>query len=210
MALEWVFEEGVIATEEALPYVGVFDYCPSNLTGYVRFEGHWSLVQPGMWHRHGHPCSILQFGIFAVHYCYAPWLCNVTMSQCCHVIVSLTHYMHHPNTTACTAGEKNTMEALLTKGPLTVSIDASADDMTFYKSGIYANPSCATKETELDHAVMLSGYGEEDGHPFWIVKNTWSTYWGEGGYLRVSRAPDDCGIAAQVMYAEIRVLEDVH
>ncbi len=48
MALEWVFEQGVIATEEALPYLGVFDYCPSNLTGYVRFEGHWSLVEPGM------------------------------------------------------------------------------------------------------------------------------------------------------------------
>ncbi len=102
------------------------------------------------------------------------------------------------------------MEALLTKGPLTVSVDASQEDMTFYKSGIYSNPKCATKETELDHAVMLSGYGEENGHTYWIVKNTWSTYWGEGGYFRISRAPDDCGIAAQVMYAEMHVIETVN
>lgn len=101
------------------------------------------------------------------------------------------------------------MEALLTKGPLTVSIDASADDMSFYKSGVYANPACATEESELDHAVMLSGYGEQDGVPYWIVKNTWSTYWGEEGYLRVSRRPDDCGISSQVMYAEMEVLEVV-
>lgn len=55
MAFEWVFGEsagkdadhGVIATEAALPYEGVFDYCPATLEGYVRFRGHWSLVEPG-------------------------------------------------------------------------------------------------------------------------------------------------------------------
>jgi len=30
------------------------------------------------------------------------------------------------------------------------------------------------------------------------VKNTWSSMWGDEGYLKISRKPDDCGIATQV------------
>ena len=40
--------------------------------------------------------------------------------------------------------EQGLREALLTKGPMTVSVDASAQSFRFYKRGIYNNPSCHT------------------------------------------------------------------
>jgi Papain family cysteine protease len=42
-------------------------------------------------------------------------------------------------------GEAGLKEALLTKGPLTVSVDAAPDSFRFYKSGVYKNPACHTK-----------------------------------------------------------------
>ena len=48
----------------------------------------------------------------------------------------------------------------------------------------------------LDHAVTLVGYGVTKGFlgvgggtPYWIVKNSWGTEFGEAGFYRVARAP---------------------
>ena len=52
-------------------------------------------------------------------------------------------------------------------------------------------------------------YGQtEEGQKYWIVKNTWSPFWGEKGYMRISRDPQyDCGIATQAIYTDIELAE---
>ncbi|EIE25566.1 cysteine proteinase [Coccomyxa subellipsoidea C-169] len=103
--------------------------------------------------------------------------------------------------------EEAVMEAIYTKGPMTVSVNAEGEDWRFYKSGVYNNTRCSPKLKALDHAVVVSGYGEtEGGEKYWIVKNTWSANWGEKGYIRISRDPAyDCGIATQAIYNEIEL-----
>jgi cathepsin L len=94
-------------------------------------------------------------------------------------------------------------EAILTKGPMTVSLDADDDGFRFYRAGIYYNPTCTNKPPEaLDHAVMISGYGRdpETGREYWILKNMWSTFWGEGGYMRMDMRRNDCGVSALPEY----------
>eukprot|EP00891_Asterochloris_glomerata_P000653 jgi/Astpho2/653/Aster-x0947 len=110
------------------------------------------------------------------------------------------------NYTIVDGSEYGLKEALFTKGPMTVSVDAAPKSFVFYKSGVYNESKCRSDLPDLDHAVFASGYGTtEDGQDYWLVRNTWSTYWGEDGYIRISRRVNDCGIATQPMYVDLEL-----
>ena len=76
-----------------------------------------------------------------------------------------------------------------------VSVAVDAQRWSSYSHGIYSHFSCGT---QLDHGVTLVGYGSESGKDFWIIKNSWSTSWGENGYIRlqkgISASHGTCGI----------------
>nr|XP_043636238.1 low-temperature-induced cysteine proteinase-like [Erigeron canadensis] len=84
--------------------------------------------------------------------------------------------------------------------PITVAIEASSRDFQLYASGIFSG-SCGT---DLDHGVVVVGYGTENGKDYWIVRNSWGAEWGEEGYIRMERNIKDkkgkCGIAMEASY----------
>jgi len=59
---------------------------------------------------------------------------------------------------------------LLQYGPVTAAIDASLTSFQIYTSGIYEDPGC--KAADVDHIVLIVGYGSEDGTDYWIARNT--------------------------------------
>jgi len=85
------------------------------------------------------------------------------------------------------------MNAIATVGPIAISVDASA--WSPYESGVFSG--CNQAQPDIDHAVVLMGYGEENGQKYWLVRNSWSPAWGEQGYIKLLRHSNEeevCGM----------------
>jgi len=94
--------------------------------------------------------------------------------------------------------------ALFEEGPISVGIDASHPSFAFYNQGVYYEPKCGNTEYDLDHAVLAVGYGELHGEKYWLVKNSWSTYWGNDGYVLMSQKDNNCGVATAATYVLLK------
>lgn len=87
---------------------------------------------------------------------------------------------------------------VLNNGPLAVGVTSWASAWQLYQSGIADCPP-ATSIQQLDHGVTLVGYGVENiggtKVPYWKIKNSWTPMWGEGGYIRLRRGNNACGVS---------------
>lgn len=95
-------------------------------------------------------------------------------------------------------GDEQQLKQVVAKfGPVAVAIDASSLRFQFYRKGVYYNKHCKNKQDELDHGVLVVGYGTDPKQgDYWIVKNSWGPKYGEHGYIRMARNKNNnCGIA---------------
>jgi C1A family cysteine protease len=79
------------------------------------------------------------------------------------------------------------MNTVATIGPIAVSVSSIV--WIAYDSGIFNG--CNQVNPDLDHVVVLVGYGEENGQKYWLVRNSWSAGWGEHGYIRLYRSDNE-------------------
>jgi cysteine peptidase B len=83
--------------------------------------------------------------------------------------------------------DENAMASWLSKhGPISIGVDATS--WQYYISGILTN--CISEQ--VDHAVLLVGFNNTHNPPYWIIKNSWGTNWGENGYIRVEKGTNQC------------------
>ena len=69
--------------------------------------------------------------------------------------------------------------------PISIAIDASGLQFQLYPSsgGMITNQSSCTGG--INHAVQAVGYNMTASPPYWIVRNSWGTGWGDKGFFNV-------------------------
>jgi len=98
-------------------------------------------------------------------------------------------------------------QAILDHGPIAVSVHANSG-MQAYNGGIFNECS----NGEINHAVVLVGWDDDQGDAgIWIMRNSWGSWWGEGGYMRIPYGCSMIGYAANyiVYNGQLKITDDV-
>jgi len=102
---------------------------------------------------------------------------------------------------ATTSYDETTLKTnLATWAPLSICVDARY--WQDYQSGVMTAYECDWI-VELDHCVQAVGYDVTASTPFWIVRNSWGTSWGEEGYIRLEYGQNSCGLTQEATSAVI-------
>jgi C1A family cysteine protease len=124
-----------------------------------------------------------------------PYTSGVTKTAgTCHSCSAVDHF------SSCSDVKPNdqiSLKAAVAQQPVSIAISADTKYFQSYSSGVLTSSTCYTS---LDHGVLIVGYGTENGIKYWLVKNSWSTSWGDQGYVKIARSdstndPGVCGIA---------------
>lgn len=93
--------------------------------------------------------------------------------------------------TDVTTGSVSALMSAVAIQPVSIAIEADQSSFQLYSSGVFTGP-CGQN---LDHGVLLVGYGTMNGVDYWKVKNSWSASWGDAGYIYIERSSADlCGV----------------
>ncbi|KAG2450997.1 hypothetical protein HYH02_004268 [Chlamydomonas schloesseri] len=76
-----------------------------------------------------------------------------------------------------------------------VALVHASRDWEPYGGGLFRG-NCSGDLGDANHAVLVVGWTEDA----WIIKNSWGTDWGEGGYMRLPMDGRACGILNKVTY----------
>jgi cathepsin L len=132
-----------------------------------------------------------------------PYTSGVTKTAgTCHSCSAVDHF------SSCSDVKPNdqiSLKAAVAQQPVSIAISADTKYFQSYSSGVLTSSTCYTS---LDHGVLIVGYGVENGIKYWLVKNSWSTSWGDQGYVKIARSdstndPGVCGIAMDASFPSV-------
>lgn len=93
--------------------------------------------------------------------------------------------------------EFNIRKEIYKWGPCTSGMMVYQDFIDWDGQGIYEYDGISDKIG--GHAIVLMGWGEQNGKKYWIVRNSWGVEWGDEGYFKILRGTNHCEIEENVI-----------
>ena len=116
-------------------------------------------------------------------------------SSSCSKVVQISGYTDVPQQ------NEDALMSAVAQQPVSIAIEADQSSFQFYSGGVMTG-SCGHN---LDHGVLVVGYGSMNGSDYWKVKNSWGPSWGMDGYILLGRGSSfqphgQCGILDSASY----------
>jgi len=107
------------------------------------------------------------------------------------------------NSGSCRKQNEKALAAAMAKyGPVSICVNAGGSGWQLYTGGVYSH-RCSASAQDLDHCVQLVGFDSTAPEPYWIVRNSWATTWGEDGFMRLAMGKNLCGVADEATIVQI-------
>lgn len=122
-----------------------------------------------------------------------PYTGNGECHSCTGAVSKLSKYVDVKD------GDEDSMGQAILINSLSIGIKADDKQFQMYKSGVLSY-DCDSSSKTIDHAVVIEGYGVENGKSYWLVRNSWGTEWGDKGYIKMERGVCMCGLCHMSSY----------
>jgi len=138
-----------------------------------------------------------------------PYLCSTgtcTSNACTSTCSDASAYSPYKGSSAYSvSGVTNIMLEVYNNGPIVATYSVCQSFYTYFSSSSnipYAyTTQCSTSSSDYvgGHAVTIVGWGTDPkGVSYWLVANSWNTYWGDKGYFKIQRGVNLCGFEGGV------------
>eukprot|EP00618_Florenciella_parvula_P036491 CAMPEP_0119483076 /NCGR_PEP_ID=MMETSP1344-20130328/10639_1 /TAXON_ID=236787 /ORGANISM="Florenciella parvula, Strain CCMP2471" /LENGTH=333 /DNA_ID=CAMNT_0007517539 /DNA_START=64 /DNA_END=1065 /DNA_ORIENTATION=+ len=97
------------------------------------------------------------------------------------------------------SGEASMATYVSETGPLSICVDA--ETWSSYTGGVMS--VCGNS---VDHCVQAVGINTEASTPYWKVRNSWGTSWGESGFIQLEYGKNLCDLASEATYVDAEAM----
>ena len=110
--------------------------------------------------------------------------------------------MQYPNATIASygavKGSSDMMAEIYKNGPIACGINA--EEIVDYTGGVLDLPH---KPKMINHIISVVGWGYDGAinKQYWLIRNSWGSYWGELGFLRLVLGENQLGIEKTCAFA---------
>ncbi|XP_075982144.1 cathepsin O-like [Anticarsia gemmatalis] len=104
--------------------------------------------------------------------------------------VRIKQYWHQ-----CNMKESDILRLVAHHGPVAVVVNEAP--LYHYVGGIIRR-ACVRGKDSIDHVVQIVGFDLTGIIPYYIVRNSWGTHYGDNGYVKLAINYNVCGLADEV------------